>query len=118
MSDQSDDKPEYVGKRERFRRIVLDDPIRYRGKVYEAVTVKRLSASQVSDWVDAVRGKPPEDAEKVDLGNVVDDDGLPVPRAVMDYLDDDDDLKVSEAISDFLPRRLSAASDSEPETQT
>jgi hypothetical protein len=118
VSDQSqtDDKPEYVGKRERSRRIVLEDPIRYRGKVYEAITVKRLNAAQVADWVDAVKGKEGEEAEKVDLGNVVDDDGLAVPRQVMEFLDDDDDLKVSEAISDFLPRRLSSSSDSEQGT--
>lgn len=99
------EKPEFVGKRERSRRVELDDPVKFRGKVYEAFVVRRLSTSEVAAWADAVRAGD----EDANLGNVVDDDGEVVPREVLEFIDDDDDAKVSEAISDFLPRRLSGA---------
>jgi hypothetical protein len=112
VSDQvNDDKPQFVGKRERSRVITLDDPIRFKGKVYEKITVRRLTGAQVADWSEAVRDK-----KDADLGNVVDEEGNPVPKEVLDSLDADDDQAVGEAISDFLPRQFSKSLDSGPET--
>jgi hypothetical protein len=109
-----DDKPEFVGNRPRTKRIELEDHVKFRGKVYTALTVKRLSTSEVAAWSDAVRAGDPD----ANLGNVVDDDGEVVPRQVLEFIDEDDDERVSEAIASFLPRRLSAVLDSDSETQT
>jgi len=110
----SDDKPEFVGNRPRTKRVELEDHVKYKGKVYTALTVRRLSTSEVAAWSDAVSSGDPD----ANLGNVVDDDGEVVPREVLEFMDDDDDEKVSEAIASFLPRRLSTALASDSETQT
>jgi hypothetical protein len=114
VADDDSDVPEFVGNRQRSRRLELGDHVKYKGKVYTALTVKRLTAQQVTQWADAVRGG---DVDAL-LGNVVDDDGQVVPKKVLDFLDDDDDLALNEAMSDFLPRRLSESLASDSETPT
>lgn len=100
----ADDKPRFVGgKKPLLKAVELDFFVEFRGKTYERLMVKRLSVSEVSAWLDKVNGGD-KDAT---LGNVVDEDGNPVPAEVLEFLEDDDDAKLSEVLDDFLPRRLS-----------
>jgi hypothetical protein len=113
VSDQ-DDKPKFVGNRPRSERVELLDHVEFRGKVYTALIVRRLSTSQVAKWLEDVEAQVPD----ANLGNVVDDDGEVVPQQVLDAIDDDDDFRVSEVLNRFLPERLSEMLGSGSKTPT
>lgn len=83
-------KPKFVNSKDRFRTVKLEWPIEYDGKVYDSVTVSRMTTRQVGEFIE---GK----------GRLVIFD---VPSEVIDELDDDDAVEVNKAVEDFLPRRL------------
>lgn len=92
--------------RPRFKSVPLQWPIEYAGKTYTEVQIVRLTAKEVADWVEGIKGR---EKEEVRIPIFRDADGLPIPDAVLDGLDDDDRLALDEAALDFLPRRFRAA---------
>jgi hypothetical protein len=98
------DKPVFAASAPpREKRITLEWPLEYDGKVYDAITLRRLTVTEVSAFVETLKG----DA-KFRLPIFHDDTGAPVPEAVMDSLDDDDAEALDRAMLDFLPRRFRA----------
>ena len=89
--------PRFVSEQKRFRII----PLEYDGKVYDAITVRRMTAQEVADW----QGSDERTLPMVEA-----------PLAVIDALDADDALKVNEAINDFLPHVLREAIEPDPQT--
>lgn len=95
---------EFVAARDRFCVVPLAWPVTYGGKVIESVTVRRLSAAEVRDFVN-----------QVTAGAGVHFPGLDIPPIVLASLDDDDAAEVDKAVEAFLPRRLHEAFASQPE---
>ena len=107
-----------VSDRPRAATIELDWPVEYAGRVFAAITVARLTAGEVARFQDEIVGLLESGADsKVRLPLFRDEDGAPIPDAVMDALDDDDRLALDEAALSFLPRRFRglAARDSGPD---
>lgn len=93
--------PRFVNQQKRFRTIPLEWPLEYDGKIYDAITVRRMTAQEVADW----QGSDERTLPMVEA-----------PLAVIDALDADDALKVNEAIHDFLPHALREAIEPAPPT--
>jgi hypothetical protein len=96
-----------VSDRPRAATIELDWPVEYAGHVYTAITVARLTASEVARFQDEIVQLLESGADtKVRLPLFRDEEGAPIPDAVMDALDDDDRLALDKAAANFLPRRF------------
>lgn len=85
--------------RPRFRVVTLEWPLSFDGKTYSEIVVRRMTAAQVSEFVDQIR-----DDAKLAILPMFD-----VPAAVIDALDADDAEEVNKAVNDFLPRSLRPA---------
>jgi len=102
-SGEPDDKPgppQFVGGKPRSREVPLDWPLRYRGKTYDRITVRRMTTAEVGEFIAAASGE--------DMKNT----RLPMfdcPPEIIDALDPDDAERVNEVIRDFLPRILRPA---------
>jgi hypothetical protein len=98
-----------VTTKERQRTVDLDWPVEFDGKVYDKVTVRRVTGREVEEFM-----------RQVDTRDV----NAPFPRAPMidcptevyEALDDDDLLRVEEAMVPFLPQRLQRVTGSTPPT--
>lgn len=94
-------KPEarIVSTKPRSTTVALDHPVEFDGKLYESVTIRRVTGKQVDDFIRASaalkEGEPQPQLPVLDF-----------PREVYDEMDDDDRLRVEEALLPFLPRRL------------
>lgn len=88
MADVSYTKP-------RSMVIDLDYPLTVDGKLYERITVRRLTGAEVSAFFKSVEADPNVRLPMFD-----------VPFAVIDALDADDSERVMEAMASFLPRAL------------
>lgn len=86
---------------ERFRKINLEWPLEYDGKVFGDITLRRLTAAEVAAFVERLDG-----AKKFRFPMFFDEGGSPIPDEVLDALDDDDTLALDAACADFLPRRF------------
>ena len=101
MTDEPTLKPEarIVSTKPRSTTVALDHPVEFDGKLYESVTIRRVTGKQVDDFIRASaalkEGEPQPQLPSLDF-----------PREVYDEMDDDDRLRVEEALLPFLPRRL------------
>jgi hypothetical protein len=113
MTEQTEQaaKPSFVGDRPREKRISLEWPVAYDGKTYSAITLRRLTVAEVSDFIESLDGET-----KLRVPMFFDDDGAAIPAAVMAALDDDDAAEIDEASVAFLPRRFRAAPEKTTET--
>lgn len=93
--------PTFVNQKERFRKVPLEWPLEYDGKVYDSVTVRRMSAEDMRTFIAMEDGST--------IFPMFD-----VPNAVIEALDPDDDVRVNEAVQDFLPRALRRAAEPTP----
>lgn len=88
----------FVAGRAREKTIPLEWPIEYGGKVYDSVTVRRCTGTEVSDYV---------------MSRASGDDalfpGISCPIAVYEALDADDLEQVDLVVKDFLPRSFRQA---------
>ncbi len=100
MAEEAEVKKEarIVSPKERSREVPLDYPIEFDGKVYDTITVRRVSAREVSDFIDAV-------AKSEEFANVK-APMIDCPQEVYEVMDDDDRLRLEEALLPFLPLRL------------
>jgi hypothetical protein len=98
--DSKPEPPQFVGGKPRSREVLLDWPLRYNGKVYDRITVRRMTTAEVGEFITAASGENSRDAR------------LPMfdcPPEVVDALDPDDAERVNEVVRDFLPRALRQA---------
>jgi hypothetical protein len=84
----------------RSKEIALDWPVEFDGKMYDAITVRRVSAAEVSTYVSLISQGDPAAAKLPTID---------CPLEVWRALDADDAAKVEEACVDFLPLRLKSA---------
>ncbi|MGJ5029048.1 phage tail assembly protein [Bradyrhizobium sp. HKCCYLS2038] len=92
--------PRFVGGKPRSRDVLLDWPLQYDGKIYDRITVRRMTTAEVGEFVAAASTEAGSDMR------------LPMfdcPPEIIDALDPDDAEKVNEAVRDFLPRLLRQA---------
>jgi hypothetical protein len=103
MTEEQKSAPRFVGGAARVKTVPLAWPVEYDGKVYDEITIKRLTAREVADFSEKL--------EKEKNGALrwpvfVDGEGAPIPDVVLDAIDDDDNLEIQKALIDFLPRRF------------
>jgi len=101
MTEETDIRKEarIISPKERSADISLEWPVEFDGKLYESVTVRRVSGKDVDDFIRASAAL--QEGERQPQLPVLD-----FPREVYDEMDDDDRLRVEEALLPFLPRRL------------
>jgi hypothetical protein len=87
-----------VGNLPRARRVFLEWPIEFGGRVYATIEVRRLDADGFAAFLDAPPGTLP--------AMFFDENGEPLPLPVMAALDPDDDQTVRSVMLDLLPRAL------------
>lgn len=100
MYDQPENRlpPRFVSEVGRSQVVKLEWPLEYEGKVWDQITVRRLTAREVDVAVEASRAGQ--------------DDTLPIfdaPTAVLDALDADDSQRLNEVAKSFFPRALKAS---------
>lgn len=100
MAEEAEVKKEarIVSPKERSRDVPLDYPVEFHGKVYDTITIRRASAKEVSDFIDAVSKSPDGVEVKAPM--------IDCPLEVYEAMDDDDRLRLEEALLPFLPLRL------------
>ena len=96
------EKAQIVSPKERTAVVPLDWPVEFGGQVYETITIRRVSAREVEEFIEAISthkdGEPNVKAPMIDC-----------PQEVYEAMDDDDRLRLEEALVPFLPRRLQQA---------
>jgi len=95
--------PNYVGGKPRIATVPLEWPVEYGGKVYGAITIKRLTTREVAEFMEKLEAT--EDG-RLRWPIFIDGDGVAVPDVVLDALDDDDNMSLQKVLLDFLPRRF------------
>lgn len=107
--------PAFVNAAGRSLRVPLVWPLDYAGVTYTAITLRRPGSKEIGLYYEqlAEQSKVDEDAPLY-FPIFVDDEGAPVPNAVIAKLDDDDRTDVMARVRDFLPRRLLALTDVSP----
>jgi hypothetical protein len=82
-----------------FRVVDLEFPVEFDGKVYDKITVRRMTMREMRAFVEgAANGDGSIMTPNIDC-----------PLGLLDELDPDDFEKVNKAVEDFLPRALKAA---------
>lgn len=94
--------PRFVGK-PRSKTVPLDYPIEFGGKVYDSVTVRRLTGTEVGEFAEACRRGDKAILPMYDC-----------PFEVIEALDADDAAIVHEVTNDFLPLSLQTGSEQAP----
>ncbi len=101
-------KPRFVSGLELEAKVMLGFPIEYDGKVYDAVTVRRLTIGTLAEFLEA-RGEEPRAAPVFRYPIYFDAGGAPMPDVVMDALEMSDHAKIRAATDRFLPPGLMGA---------
>jgi hypothetical protein len=112
--EQNDDGPKVariVSKTPREKTVNLSWPVEFDGKLYESVTIKRISGKEVRDYFELL-------ADEDNEGDVIPPFLENIPQEVWDCLDDDDRFLIEEQSEDFMPRRLKALIQSAPGTSS
>jgi hypothetical protein len=78
-----------------FRVVDLKYPVEFDGKVYDKITVRRMTMKEMREFVEAVGEGKAAQPPVTDC-----------PSDLLDHLYPDDYEEVDKAISDFLPRAL------------
>lgn len=101
MSEEQKEKGEakIVSPKERTATITLDWPVEFDGKVYEALTIRRITGTEVELFMRKVAALEEDDLSLVPPG-------LECPEQVWRAVDDDDRVRIEQAMLPFLPRRL------------
>lgn len=74
---------------------------------YETVFVRKLTVGQIRTAQDNYRKALEADPDvEPDFQMIVDEQGSPLPRAMLDLIEADDDETLNEAVLNFLPRRF------------
>lgn len=110
---------QFVGGKVRQTTIVLDFPVEFEGTTFSEIGLRRLTAGEVSVFMDTARALIEADANANPRAPIfVTNAGEPIPDGLFDALDDDDAFKLDEAAKDFLPRRFLGAPKASASTPT
>lgn len=90
--------PTFVGGRSRFEVVDLLWPVKYDGRIWDKITVSRLTAKDVAEFMRRLKDAG-DDAE-------VRFPFFDAPDEVLDALDDDDSVRLNEVAARFLPQRF------------
>lgn len=89
------------------QRVPLRWSYQHDGRTFDAVTVKRLTVAEIRALTAAQRAAEEKDPDaSLPFPIFVDDDGAPIPQAVMDAMLDDDMVALERAADDFFPARF------------
>jgi len=91
-----------VSPKSRSATVTLDWPVEFDGKVYEELTIRRVTGLEVQKFLIAAQDA--NLAESSIVPPMVD-----CPSEVWANMDDDDRMKVEDAMLPFMPRRLMMA---------
>jgi hypothetical protein len=103
VGDDAPASPRFANEAGRTERIDLDWPVIFDGKTYDHIIARRMTASEVADFVEEVRAMPEGERNRARLPIFM------APAEVLAMLDADDDDKLGEVADRFLPRRFRAA---------
>ena len=78
--------------------VTLTYPVEFDGRLYESITIRRITGAEVVDYMDRLQQR-----ERL-MPPVVE-----CPVEVYEAMDADDQFMVDEAAMDFLPRQLRVA---------
>lgn len=87
-----------ISPKERSKLVPLEFPVEFDGKVWSEVEVTRINATELEEYIGAVR-----------RGEARMPPTVRCPVEVWEAMDADDQDAVDEAAMDFTPRRLRAA---------
>jgi hypothetical protein len=93
----------------RSRAFTLKHPVVVNGRAYREIRLVRLTVAEVAQFFEAVNAG--EKLSVIAWPVYRDENGEPIPLAVLNALDDDDGLTIEQGLRDFLPRRLQAFMD-------
>ena len=117
--DTTSQLPHFVGGKARRTSIALDFPVEFDGITYSEIGLRRLTAGEVSAFMDIARAIVKADPDANPRAPIfTTTDGAPIPDGLFDALDDDDALRLDEAAASFLPRRFQADREASASTPT
>lgn len=99
--------PRFVGGKPREQVVELDWPMEFDGKIYERVTIRRLTVAEIAAFTEHAMKEGNPWPAMFDL-----------PREVLEALDPDDQDRIADVALDFLPRRLRTLAESQAAEQT
>jgi hypothetical protein len=88
-----------VSSKARSTTVELDWPVEFDGKVWNEITIRRVTGREVEVFIEAI-------TEKADGESRTKFPGIECPQEGYDALDDDDRLRLEDELRPFLPRRL------------
>ncbi|GEP11831.1 phage tail assembly protein [Methylobacterium gnaphalii] len=102
-----EEEPQFLDEEVRRRVVLLDHPMRFAGREYRAIHLRRMAARDVGRYFEQLAELAAKDpGAKLLFPIFYHEDGSPVPPKVLDRLDASDDERVIEEAQDFLPPRL------------
>lgn len=102
--------PRFVGGKTRSETVPLEWPIEYDGRVWDAITVRRMTVLDIRAFHEMVLASKDDNKARIRFPM------FDAPFEVLDALDDDDAQAVNEVVTRFLPRRFRAEEDSGPDS--
>lgn len=102
--------PHFIGDRPRAASIALEWPLTFAGRLYDKLTVRRLTAGEVAAFTERLAKTVKDDPDaSVTFPMFADADGADLPDGLLDALDADDRDALDKAALDFLPKRFRGA---------
>jgi hypothetical protein len=98
-----------VATKARSKTVQLEWPIEFDGKIWSEITLRRVTGREVEQFITDLAGL--EEGGRKPVIPVID-----CPVEVYEALDDDDVYMLERETLPFLPRRLTEAGESTPET--
>jgi hypothetical protein len=108
-AEQATDRIAFANPSGRSRAFPLKYPIVVGDRIYSEVHLARLTVAEVAQFLEAVSNGDKRSAIAWPVYR--DENGEPIPQAVLNGLDDDDGFTVEQGLRDFLPLRLRALLD-------
>jgi hypothetical protein len=93
----------------RSRAFPLKYPVVVGGRLYAEIRLARLTVAEVAQFLETVSNG--DNRSAIAWPVYRDENGEPIPQAVLNSLDDDDAYAAEQGLRDFLPLRLRALLD-------
>ena len=107
--EQMIERDGFIDPSGRSRAFTLKHPVVVNGRAYREIRLARLTVADVAQFLEAVSAGDKRSAIAWPVYR--DENGEPIPQAVLSALDDDDGFTIEQGLRDFLPRRLQALMD-------
>jgi hypothetical protein len=108
-AERTTESPAFVDPSGRSRAFKLKYSVTVGGRVYTEIYLARLTVAEVAQFLEAVSNSDKRSAIAWPVYR--DENGEPIPQAVLNALDDDDGFAIEKDLIDFLPLRLRALLD-------